>query len=104
MLFFAFVMGAAGAYVLVTSLTGSREAGAVAGVLFAFCPFVFARTAHIQLLMTFGLPWSLWAFHRLVDHPTAWRAVVLGVWLWVQALSCAYYGIFGGLVVGLGTL
>lgn len=103
-LFFAFVMGAAGAYVLVTSLTGSREAGAVAGVLFAFCPFVFARTAHIQLLMTFGLPWSLWAFHRLVDRPTAWRAVVLGVWLWVQALSCAYYGIFGGLVVGLGTL
>jgi hypothetical protein len=103
-LFFAFVMGAAGAYTLVRTLTGSREAAAVAGVLFAFCPFVFARTAHIQLLMTFGLPWSMWAFHRLVDHPTPWRAVALGVWLWVQALSCAYYGIFGGLVVGLGTL
>lgn len=102
--FFAFVMAAAGAYALVTSLTGSREAAAVAGVLFAFCPFVFARTAHIQLLMTFGLPWSMRAFHRLVDRPTPWRAVGLGLWLWVQALSCAYYGIFGGLVVGFGTL
>ena len=103
-LFFAFVMGAGGAYALVRALTGSREAAAVSGVLFAFCPFVFARTAHVQLLMTFGLPWSLLAFHRLVDRPGPRRAVALGVWLWVQALSCAYYGIFGGLVVGLGTL
>ena len=32
---------------------------------FAFCPFVFAHTAHIQLLMTAGLPFTLLAFHRL---------------------------------------
>ncbi len=102
--FFAFVMGAAGAYYLVRHLSGSREAAAVGAVLFAFCPFIFARTAHIQLLMTFGLPFSLLAFHRLVAHPGVGRAVTLGVLLWVQALSCAYYGIFAGLIVGLGTL
>ena len=100
---FAFVMAAAGAYYLVRYLSGSREAAAVSAVLFAFCPFIFARTAHIQLLMTFGLPFSLLAFHRLVDHPTAPRAIALGVVLWVQALSCAYYGIFAGMMVGLGT-
>ena len=33
-----------------------------------FCPFIFARTAHIQLLMTVGLPFSMLAFHRLVDR------------------------------------
>ena len=102
--FFAFAMGAAGAYYLVRHLSGSREAAAVGAVLFAFCPFIFARTAHIQLLMTFGLPFSLLAFHRLVAHPGVGRAVTLGVLLWVQALSCAYYGIFAGLIVGLGTL
>jgi len=102
--FFAFAMGAAGAYYLVRHLSGSREAAAVGAVLFAFCPFIFARTAHIQLLMTFGLPFSLLAFHRLVAHPGVGRAVTLGVVLWVQALSCAYYGIFAGLIVGLGTL
>ncbi|MEP7118338.1 MAG: hypothetical protein ABI880_12195, partial [Acidobacteriota bacterium] len=101
---FAFVMAAAGAYYLVRYLSASREAAAVAAVLFAFCPYVFARTAHIQLLMTFGLPFSMLAFHRLVDRTTAVRAVTLGVVLWVQALSCAYYGIFAGLMVGLGTL
>ena len=102
--FFAFAMGAAGAYYLVRHLSGSREAAAVGAVLFAFCPFIFARTAHIQLLMSFGLPFSLLAFHRLVAQPGVVRAVTLGVLLWVQALSCAYYGIFAGLIVGLGTL
>ncbi len=101
---FAFVMGLAGAYYLLRYLTGSRGAAAVGGVLFAFCPFVFARTAHIQLMMTFGLPFAMLAFHRLVDRPGPGRAVTLGVVLWVQALSCAYYGIFAGLMVGLGTL
>jgi len=101
---FAFTMGVAGAYYLARYLTGSREAAAVAGVLYAFCPFVFARTAHIQLMMTFGLPFAMLAFHRLVDRPTPGRAVTLGVVLWVQALSCAYYGIFAALMVGLGTL
>ena len=100
---FAFTMGVAGAYYLARYLTGSREAAAVAGVLFAFCPFVFARTAHIQLMMTFGLPFSMLAFHRLVDRLTPARAATLGVVLWVQALSCAYYGIFAALMVGLGT-
>ena len=100
---FAFTMGVAGAYYLVRYLTASREAAAVAGVLFAFCPFVFARTAHIQLMMTFGLPFSMLAFHRLVDRLTPARAATLGVVLWAQALSCAYYGIFAALMVGLGT-
>ena len=66
-----FVLAVAGAYYLVRYLSGSREAAAVAGVLFGFCPFVFARTAHIQLLLTAGLPLSMLAFHRLVDRPIA---------------------------------
>ncbi len=101
---FAFVMACAGAYALVRYLSASREAAAVAAVCFAFCPFVFARTAHIQLLMTFGLPFSMLAFHRLIDRPGALRAITLGLVLWGQALSCAYYGIFAGLMVGLGTV
>ena len=101
---FAFLMACAGTYYLVRYLAASREAAAVAAVLFAFCPFIFARTAHIQLLMTFGLPFSMLAFHRLVDRPGVLRAIALGLVLWVQALSCAYYGIFAGLMVGLGTL
>ena len=44
----SFMLSLVGAYLLVRRLTGSRSAAAVSGVLFAFCPFVFARSAHIQ--------------------------------------------------------
>jgi hypothetical protein len=100
----AFVIAFAGAYYLLRYLTGSRQGALVGAVLYAFCPFMFARTAHIQLLFTGGIPFCLLAFHRLADRPTVARALVLGLLLWLQALACAYYGIFAGLMVGLGTL
>ena len=102
--FVSFVIAFVGAYYLARYLTGSRGGAIVAAVLYAFSPFTFARTAHIQLLYTGGLPFCLLAFHRLADRPTASRAVALGVALWLQALACAYYGIFAGLMIGLATL
>ena len=42
------------------------------GVLFAFCPYVFSHTAHIQLLMVAGIPLCL------LDAPSAGRRAVAG--------------------------
>jgi hypothetical protein len=100
----SFVIAFAGAYYLARYLSGSRSGAFVAAILFTFSPFTFARTAHIQLLYTGGLPICLLAFHRLADRPTAARALALGVALWLQGLACAYYGIFAGLIIGLATL
>ena len=100
----SFILSFVGAYYLCRYLTGSRPAAAVAGVLFAYCPFVFARTTHIQLLLIGGLPFCMLAFHRLVDRITVGRAVALGAILWFQGLACAYYGVFGGLAVGAASI
>jgi hypothetical protein len=100
----AFITAAAGAYYLARYLTGDRHAAVVAGILFGFCPFIFARTAHVQLLFIGGLPFCMLAFHRLVDAPSVARSVTLGVLLWATAMTCAYYGIFAALMVSLGTL
>jgi hypothetical protein len=97
----AFILAGTGMYYLARYLTGSREAAAVAAVLFAFCPFVYARTAHIQLMMTAGLPFSLLATHRMLDNPGPSRAVALGLVVVATALACGYYGVFAGVVVGL---
>jgi hypothetical protein len=102
-LLISFVVSYAGAYYLIRYLTRSRPAAVVAGVLYAFCPFIFARTAHIQLLMTGGLPFCMLAFHRLADRATVGRAVTLGILVWAQSLACAYYGVFAILMIGLGT-
>jgi hypothetical protein len=99
-LLLAFILSATGAYYLVRYLTGDRRAAAISAIGFAFCPFVFAHTAHIQLLMTAGLPFSLLAFHRMADRPTAGRGAALGAAMAAQAICCGYYGVFVCLMVG----
>ncbi len=64
-----------GAYALARYLTQDTGASIVAAIGFAFCPFLFARTAHIQLMLFFGLPIAMLAMHRLVDAPSAGRGV-----------------------------
>lgn len=101
---FAFASAFVCAYLLIKYLTGDSRAAAVAAVLYAFCPYVFSHLSHIQLLMTGGLPLSMLMLHRVADGATVRRGVALGVALAAQALACAYYGIFGGLMVGYGAL
>ena len=98
----SFLLSALAMFQLVRYLTCHRAAAAVSAILFAFCPYVFSHLGHIQLLMTFGMPLSLLAMHRFVEAPDVGRSLWLGVALAVQGLACGYYGIFGGLAVGLG--
>jgi hypothetical protein len=91
-----------GAWALARYLTRDTGASIVAAIGFAFCPFLFARTAHIQLMLFFGLPIAMLAMHRLVDAPSTLRGAALGLALAVQALACGYYGIFAGLLTALG--
>jgi hypothetical protein len=91
-------------WMLARHLTGDAGAAAVAALLFAFCPYVIAHSAHIQLLMVAGLPLCALSMHRLVDAPSVKRGLELAGALALQALSCAYYGVFAGLIVGYATL
>src|SRR5436190_24379082 len=54
--------------------------------------------------MAGGIPLSMLAIHRLVAGPSPRRGLELGAALAVQALGCAYYGIFAGLMVGYAVL
>jgi hypothetical protein len=94
----------AGMYLLAFRLTRSRAGALLAGILFAFCPFVFAHTAHVQLLMLGPMPFVLLALHALADRPAWPRALLLGLALGVQALFCAYWGVLAGLLVAVGVL
>ena len=100
---FSFASSFVATFLLVRRLVGDDFAAATAAVLYAFCPYLFAHTAHIQLLLAFGVPLSMLTFHRLVDEPSPIRGLWLGLALTAAALSCAYYGIFAALMVGFGT-
>ena len=99
-LLFALSSTFVGMWLLVRRLTGDSASAIVAAILFAFCPYFYSHTAHIQLLMAGGIPLSMLALHRLIDAPSPRRGLALGLTLAIQALACAYYGIFAGLMVG----
>jgi hypothetical protein len=100
----AFALSTAGMYLLARRLTGDRGAAAVAAITYGYCPYLFGRTPHIQLLITSGLPFTMLAFHAVVDRPTIGRGMLLAVALVATGLTCGYYGIFAGLMVGLATV
>jgi hypothetical protein len=99
-----FVLSSVATYYLVRHLTGDWRAAAISALLFAYSPFAFARQAHSQLLMIGFLPWAMLAFHRFIDRVSVARAIELGAVLWLTGLACAYYGIFAGGMVALGTI
>ena len=100
----AFATAFAGMWCLARYLSSDARAAGIAAFLFAFCPYLFAHTAHMQLLLCGGLPLSMLALHRIADAPSTSRGAMLGVVLAAQALSCGYYGIFAGLMIAYATL
>ena len=101
---FAFAQSFVATYYLIRHLTGDRRAAVVAGILYAFCPFAFARQAHIQLLMIGFLPWAMLAWHRFMAHTSIARAIELGLVLAATGLACAYYGIFAGGMIAMASI
>ena len=92
------------AYGLGRYLTGGTLPAVALGISYAFSPYMFARTAQLPMMATFGLPLALLALHRFVDAPSRWTAAGIAGALWLQALACGYYTVFAVLVVSLGVL
>ena len=101
---FAFAQSFVTTYYLVRHLTGDRRAAVVCGVMYAYCPFAFARQAHIQLLMVGFLPWVMLAWHRFLDRSSIARAIELGFVMTLTGLACAYYGIFAGGMIAFASI
>ena len=92
------------AWALVRRLTGSASAGLVAGAAYTFCPYLLSHTSHVQLLMAFVIPLDFLALHRLIERPTWSRGVQLGAAVAVSGLACGYYGIYGGIALGVAAV
>jgi hypothetical protein len=91
-------------WALVRRLTASSTAGLVAATGYTFSAFTSSHTAEIQLLMLFGFPLIMLAFHRVADAPTIGRGVGLGGALALTALACGYYGVYAGGLAGAAAL
>jgi hypothetical protein len=96
----AYLLAAAGAYLLAEDLTGNRPAGIAAALPFAFAPYRLANLPHLHTLSSGWLVLALWATLRLWrGGGRRWAAVLALAVLW-QGLSSTY--LFYALVVALG--
>ena len=82
-----FVSSYVAAYLLFSSVSGDRRASAAGAILYAFCPYVFSHLSHIQLLMTGGIPLSLFALHRLADEVFRLKAEATETGAWLPPLG-----------------
>lgn len=82
-----FVLSGYAMYLLVLNWTGSRWAGVIAGILFAFSPHRFGQLNHLELLTTQWMPLTLLALHWTLTR-RAWRYPLLfALFFNLQALS-----------------
>jgi hypothetical protein len=97
-----FVLSGLGTYLFVREITGNPRAAFVAGVLFAFAPYRFPQSSHLQVLSSQWMPFALYGFRRFFDSIDAqtmrggrWRPLIgASAALVAQNLSCTYYLMF----------
>lgn len=88
-----FILSGYGMYLLVTTWTGNRWAGLIAGILFAFSPNRFGRLNHLELLVTQWMPLALLALHWTLTRPGLRYPFLFGLFFNFQTLSGFHYSL-----------
>lgn len=90
----SFVLSGFGTYLLASYLSGSKGAGVLAGLVFAFCGYRFAHLMHLDLLTTQWMPLCLLYTHRFCECRSAKHALLMTLFFLLTALSCWYYAFY----------
>jgi hypothetical protein len=99
-----YVLSGLGMFWLVRRLTADDGAALVGGVVYAMYPYRMEAYAKIQLGQSWLWPIALLALHDLLRRP-GWRpATRLALALGAECYACVYYGIFGGIGIGVVAL
>ena len=98
---FSYILCAFSGYLLMLSLSRNQAAAVIAGIVFAFCPFRTAHISHLELLYAGWIALCFLFLHRFFDRPSYSNLAGIGFFFVLQVLSCAYYGVYFSLFIGL---
>ena len=96
-----FALSGLGAYVLARDLSGSRDAGLLAGLAFGFFSYRWDHAVHLQSLSTQWLPFALVFARRAVREGRRAQLLGLAGFSLLQLLSSGYYAMLVALAVAL---
>lgn len=88
-------------YKLVETVSGSRMAGLIAGVAFAFSTMRWEQVGHIHAASTQFLPLGLLTLHGVLAHPTRRRLAAFTAAALLVALSSWHVALFGVFSLGI---
>ena len=97
----SFFLSAAAAYALCFSLTQSRLAAFIGGLVFGFNPYRAAHLPHLELLSSYWLPLVLLGLHRWADTMRSRWLVLTALALAMQGITSGYYFAFLGVLIAL---
>jgi hypothetical protein len=97
----AFITSGFGMYLLASSLTRNTAAGIIAGIIYAFSPFMFAHLSHIQVLSAGGIPLTFLYLHRFFDTSSSRDFLLFALFYILQVLANGYYALYLTFFAGL---
>ena len=95
----SFFLSAGAAYALGFTLTQSRMAAFLAGLVFGFNPFRAEHLPHLELLSSYWLPVVFLALHQWVKTLCRPWLIVLAISLVMLFLTSGYYFMFSGVLI-----
>jgi len=97
----AFLTSGWGMYRLARKLVQNELAAFVAGMIFAFSPFMFAHLSHVQVISAAGIPLAFLCLHRFFETGRTRDMLCFTGCYVFQFLANGYYGLYLSLFAGL---
>ncbi len=99
--FFAFITSGFGMYLLARHLTGNSLAALIAGMIYAFPPFMVSHEVHLQVLTAGGIPLAFLFLHRFFERERLPDLSLFGLFFLLQGLANGYYFLYLSFVAGI---
>jgi hypothetical protein len=100
-LLLAFLTSALGMRALARHLVKNEFAAFLAGLIYAFSPFMFSHLSHLQVITAGGLPLAMLYLHKFFEDGRTRDILGFTFFYIIQFLANGYYGIFLTLFAGL---
>jgi hypothetical protein len=100
-LLLALITSGFGMYLLASTLTKNTGAGIVAGIIYAFSPFMFAHLCHLQVLSAGGIPLTFLFLHRYFATSASRDFFLFTLFYILQVLANGYYALYLTVFAGL---
>jgi hypothetical protein len=93
-LLLAFITSGFGMYLLAWHLTKSTAAGIIAGMIYAFSPFMFAHLSQLQVLSAGGIPLAFLFLLRFFSTDSYRDLFLFTLFYILQVLANGYYALY----------